>query len=196
LQPLEEQEETKPLQAKELPGDNPEVSLNKELRRQPEETPDGVIQAKTLESGFTPSPLSIQRGIRGLVSNGWNKTKDFVGAGVRKGRGLLTGGLDWVKNNIIQPLRRLASSGWNSVKGFGNQIGNAFKQANPTIWDVFQPQDHLFRTARNQRRQLFAQAIQDERSQQARAAGGVQSSDPAPVRERSQLQRLNGLAKK
>jgi hypothetical protein len=194
LQPLQEQEETKPLQAKELPGDNPEVSLNKELRRQPEETPDGMIQAKTLESGFTPSGLSIQRGIGDLVSNGWNKTKDFVGAGLGKGRDLLTGGLDWVKNNIIRPLTSLASSGWNSVKGFGSQIGNAFQQANPTIWDVFQPEHLMFRMASNQRKQLFAQAIQAERSQQAQAAAGIQSSGPAPVTEPSQLQRLNGLA--
>jgi F0F1-type ATP synthase membrane subunit b/b' len=196
LQPLQEQEETEPLQAKELPGHNPEASLNKELRRQPEGTSDGMIQAKTLESGFTPSPLSIQRGIRDLVSNGWNKTKDFVGAGLGKGRDLLTGGLDWVKNNIIQPLMRLASSGWSSVKGFGGHIGNAYKQANPTIWDVFWPQHLLFRMARNQRRQLFAQAIQAERSQQAKAAAGVQSSGPAPVREPSQLERLNELAEK
>jgi len=194
LQPLQEQEETEPLQAKELPGDNPEVSLNKELRRQPEETPDGMIQAKTLESGFTPSGLSIQRGIGDFVSNGWNKTKDFVGAGLGKGRDLLTGGLDWVKNNIIRPLTSLASSGWNSVKGFGSQIGNAFQQANPTIWDVFQPEHLMFRMASNQRKQLFAQAIQAERSQQAQAAAGIQSSGPAPVTEPSQLQRLNGLA--
>jgi len=194
LQPLQEQEETEPLQAKELPGHNLEASLNKELRRQPEETPDGMIQAKTLESGFTPSPLSIQRGIGDLVSNGWNKTKDFVGAGLGKGRDLLTGGLDWVKNNIIQPLMRLASSGWSSVKGFGSQIGNAFQQANPTIWDVFQPEHLMFRMASNQRRQLFAQAIQAERSQQAQAAAGIQSSGRAPVTEPSQLQRLNGLA--
>jgi F0F1-type ATP synthase membrane subunit b/b' len=204
---LEEQEETEPLQAKELPGHNPEVSLNKEQRRQPEGTPDGMIQAKTLESGFTPSPLSIQRGIRDLVSNGlnktgevvskgWNKGKEIVGAGLGKGRDLLTGGLDWVKNNIIQPLMRLGSSGWSAVKGFGNHIGNAYKQANPTIWDVFGPQHLLFRMARNQRRQLFAQAIQAERSQQARAAAGVQSSGPAPVREPSQLERLNELAEK
>jgi len=194
LQPLQEQEETEPLQAKELPGDNPEVSLNKELRRQPEETPDGMIQAKTLESGFTPSGLSIQRGIGDLVSNGWNKTKDFVGAGLGKGRDLLTGGLDWVKNNIIRPLTSLASSGWNAVKGFGSQIGNAFQQANPTIWDVFQPEHLMFRMASNQRKQLFAQAIQAERSQQAQAAAGIQSSGAAPVTEPSQLQRLNGLA--
>ena len=194
LQPLQEQEETEPLQAKELPGDNPEVSLNKELRRQPEETPDGMIQAKTLESGFTPSGLSIQRGIGDFVSNGWNKTKDFVGAGLGKGRDLLTGGLDWVKNNIIRPLTSLASSGWSSVKGFGSQIGNAFQQANPTIWDVFQPEHLMFRMASNQRKQLFAQAIQAERSQQAQAAAGIQSSGPAPVTEPSQLQRLNGLA--
>ena len=194
LQPLEEQEQTEPLQAKELPGDNPEVSLNKELRRQPEETPDGMIQAKTLESGFTPSGLSIQRGIGDLVSNGWNKTKDVVGAGLGKGRDLLTSGLDWVKNNIIRPLTSLASSGWNSVKGFGSQIGNAFQQANPTIWDVFQPEHLMFRMASNQRKQLFAQAIQAERSQQAQAAAGIQSSGPAPVTEPSQLQRLNGLA--
>ena len=194
LQPLQEQEETKPLQAKELPGHNPEVSQNKELRRQPQETPDGMIQAKTLESGFTPSGVSIQRGIGDFVSNGWNKTKDFVGAGLGKGRDLLTGGLDWVKNNIIRPLTSLASSGWNAVKGFGSQIGNAFQQANPTIWDVFQPEHLMFRMASNQRKQLFAQAIQAERSQQAQAAAGIQSSGPAPVTEPSQLQRLNGLA--
>ncbi|MFB2977695.1 DUF4157 domain-containing protein [Microseira sp. BLCC-F43] len=196
LQPLEEQEETEPLQAKELPGHNLEVSFNKELRRQPEETDDGVIQAKTLEGGITPSPLSIQRGIGDWVSKGWNKGKEIVGAGLGKGRDLLAGGLDWVKNNIIQPLMRLASSGWSAVKGFGSQIGNAFKQANPTIWDVFQPAHLLFRVARNQRRQLFAQAIQAERSQQAKAAAGVQSSAPAPVREPSQLERLNELAEK
>jgi F0F1-type ATP synthase membrane subunit b/b' len=153
-----------------------------------------MIQAKTLESGFTPSGLSIQRGIGDFVSNGWNKTKDFVGAGLGKGRDLLTGGLDWVKNNIIRPLTSLASSGWNAVKGFGSQIGNAFQQANPTIWDVFQPEHLMFRMASNQRKQLFAQAIQAERSQRAQAAAGIQSSGAAPVTEPSQLQRLNGLA--
>ena len=52
----------------------------------------------------------------------------------------------------------------------------------------------MFRMASNQRKQLFAQAIQAERSQQAQAAAGIQSSGPAPVTEPSQLQRLNGLA--
>ena len=201
LQPIEEQEEAEPLQAKELPSHNPELSLNKELQRQPLETANPVIQAKALEGGFTPSPLSIQRGLGDLVSKGWNKTKDVVGAGIErggdllsKGKDLLKSGLDWVKNNIIQPLTSLASSGWSAVKNFGSQISTAFKQANPTIWDVFQPEHLMFRMASNQRKQLFAQAIQAERSQQAQAAAGIQSSGPAPVTEPSQLERLNGLA--
>jgi hypothetical protein len=201
LQPIEEQEEAEPLQAKELPSHNPELSLNKELQRQPLETANPVIQAKALEGGFTPGPLSIQRGIGDLVSKGWNKTKDFVGAGIErggdllsKGKDLLKSGLDWVKNNIIQPLTNLASSGWSAVKNFGSQISTAFQQANPTIWDVFQPEHLMFRMASNQRKQLFAQAIQAEQNQRAKAAGGIQSSGPAPVQEPSQLERLNGLA--
>jgi hypothetical protein len=201
LQPIEEQEEQQPLQAKELPGHNPELSFNKELQRQPLETANPVIQAKAIEGGFTPSPLSIQRGLGDLISQGWNKTKDAVGAGIElggellsKGKDLLKSGLEWVKNNIIQPLTNLASSGWSAVKNFGSQISTAFQQANPTIWDVFQPEHLMFRMASNQRKQLFAQAIQAERSQQAQAAAGIQSSGSAPVTEPSQLERLNGLA--
>ncbi|MFB2877370.1 DUF4157 domain-containing protein [Floridanema aerugineum] len=205
-----EEEQPEALQAKELPGQIPEISLNKETptESQPEEEqPEALqakelpsltfdnkpIQAKSLEGGFTPSPLSIQRGIGDWISKGWNKGKEIVGAGLGKGRDLLTGGLDWVKNNIIQPLMRLASSGWSAVKGFGSQIANAFKQANPNIWDVFIPQHLVFRTATNLRRQLFAQAIQAERSQRARAAANIQGSSPAPVQEPSQLERLDGL---
>ena len=201
LQPIEEQEEQQPLQAKQLPGHNPELSFNKELQRQPLETANPVIQAKALEGGFTPSPLSIQRGFGDLLSKGWNKTKDVVGAGIErggdllsKGKDLLKSGLDWVKNNIIQPLMSLASSGWSAVKNFGSQISTAFQQANPTIWDVFQPEHMMFLMASNQRKQLYAQAIQAERSQQAQAAAGIQSSGLAPVTEPSQLERLNGLA--
>lgn len=173
LQPVEEQEEAEPLQAKELLSLTPEFSLNKELQQQPLETANPVIQAKALFGGFTPSPLSIQRGVSDWLSKGWNKTKDVVGAGVEKGRDLLNSGLDWVKNNIIQPLMGLASSGWNAVKNFGSQIATAFQQANPNIWDVFLPQHLVFRVASNQRKQLFAQAIQAERSQQAQAAAGI-----------------------
>ncbi|WP_373530529.1 DUF4157 domain-containing protein [Nostoc sp.] len=205
-QPLLEQDEQS-LQAKELPTLSTELSLNKELQKQPFKTANPIIQAKLLKGGITPSPISIQRGVRNWLSKGWNKTKNVVGAGVEgvrnfasgavdKGKDFLKRGLDWVKNNVIQPLMRLGSSGWSAVKNFGSRIATAYKQANPTIWDVFLPQHLAFRMARNQRRQLFAQAIQAEQNQRAKAAAGIQSSDPAPVQEPSQLERLNDLAEK
>ncbi|MBW4599437.1 MAG: DUF4157 domain-containing protein [Calothrix sp. FI2-JRJ7] len=206
LQPQKEQEE-QPLQAKQLDAFTTEFSLNKELQKQPLKTANPIIQAKVLEGGFTPSPISIQRGVGDWLSKGWNKTKDVVGAGIERGRNfasgvrdkgkdLLKSGLNWVRNNVIQPLMRLGSSGWSAVKNFGSRIATAYKQANPTIWDVFLPQHLMFRMARDRRRQLFAQAIQAEKNQQAKAAGGIQSSGPAPVQEPSQLERLNDLAEK
>jgi hypothetical protein len=204
-QPLEEQQKAEPVQAKELPALTPGFSLNKELQQQPLKTANPVIQAKAIEGSFTPSPISIQRGVGDWLSKGWNKTKNVVGGGVErvrnfasgaldKGKDFLKRGLDWVQNNVILPLMRLASSGWSAVKNFGSQIATAYKQANPTIWDVFQLEYLAFRMARNQRRQLFAQAIQAEQNQRAKAAGGIQSSSPAPVQEPSQLERLNDLA--
>jgi hypothetical protein len=208
LQPIEEQAQAEPLQAKELPDRNPQLSFNKTLQRLPEETDRAVIQPKIIDGGFTPSPPAIQRISLGdtlrsggnALSTGWNTVRNAGGAVIEGGRALVSGGrdllergLDWVRNNIIQPLLRLAQSGWGAVSNFGNQISNAFRQANPNIWDVFMPQHLVFRTATNLRRQLFAQAIQAERSQRARVAANIQGSGPAPVQEPSQLERLDGL---
>ncbi|MEO1373921.1 MAG: DUF4157 domain-containing protein [Cyanobacteria bacterium J06635_10] len=187
----EEEEQT--LQAKELADQTPDISLNKELRSPPsekEETP--LIQAKelpgetvvnkfskgnTATGNFTSSPLSIQRALLSGI------------------KGLAERGLGWIRSRVLAPMRGLAARGWSGVKSFGGRISTAYQQANPQIWDIFQPEHLMFRIVRNQRRQLFAQAIQAEQGQRAIATAGSQSGGIAPVNEPSQLQRLDGIAR-
>ncbi len=109
-------------------------------------------------------------------------------------KGLAERGLGWIRSRVLAPMRRLAARGWSGVKSFGGRISTAYQQANPQIWDIFQPEHLMFRMARNQRTQLFAQAIQAEQSQRAIATDGSQSGETAPVNEPSQLQRLDGIA--
>ncbi|HAG83790.1 MAG TPA: hypothetical protein DCL61_22240, partial [Cyanobacteria bacterium UBA12227] len=191
--PDAEPEHTDPLEAKEFSNQTLEVSQQKELGWQSEQNQEkseplqakqlpelvfdsNLIQKKRLDGGdFTPSPPAIQRGLLSGIKD------------------LADKGLEWITSKIIQPMKDMGASGWNAVKNFGSQISTAFQQANPQIWDVFQPQYLMFRMARNQRQQLFAQAIQQERQQKANAAKSQAGSAPN-VNEPSQLERLDALA--
>ena len=185
----EEEEQT--LQAKELTDEIPDIS-NKDLRSlNSEEEETSLIQAKelpgktlvnkfskgnTATGNFTSSPLSIQRGLLSGI------------------QGLAERGLGWIRSRVLAPMRNLAAQGWSGIKSFGSRISTAYQQANPQIWDFFQPEHLIFRMARNQRTQLFAQATQAEQSQRAIATADSQSGEMAPVNEPSQLQRLEEIA--
>ena len=188
---FDENEEDPTLQAKQINAKNLGISLNKELQSPSKEEETPLIQAKELpgktvvnkftkgdtETGnFTSSPVSIQRGLLSGV------------------KGLAERGLGWIRSRVLAPMRSLAARGWSGVQRFGGKISTAYQQANPQIWDIFQPEHLMFRMARNQRTQLFAQAIQAEQGQRAIATASSQSGEIAPVNEPSQLQRLDGIA--
>jgi hypothetical protein len=169
----EMEEEEEPIQAKELP----ELSAdpNRKVQLKPVESLVNQISfnGSTASGVATSSPLlqrNILSDIKGLAERGWN----------------------WIISRVIDPLKQLASQGWNAIKQVGSQIATAYRQANPNIRDIFQPEHLVFRTLRNLRRSSFAKKMQEER--QRRAQDPARNPDPnARVDEPSQLEKLNDL---
>lgn len=186
----DEQEKEQTLQAKQINAQTPDISLNKELRSPFSQEQPTLLQAKEI-----PGETVVNKFTQGDTAKENLESSPSSQQGFLSGiKGLAERGLGWIRSRVLAPMRRLAARGWSGVKSFGGRISTAYQQANPQIWDIFQPEHLMFRMARNQRTQLFAQAIQTEQSQRAIATDGSQSGEIAPVNEPSQLQRLDGIA--
>jgi hypothetical protein len=135
-------------------GYPPESELGKRSKALEHEAEEAAQEVVAGGGGGAAS--AIQRSV-------WSRIKGVVGQGI-----------DWIARNIIGPIRNLAVSGWDFIQGAGRRIADAYRQANPTARDWFSPQHLLFRTLTNLRRNLYAEAIEQQR--RARAA--------SPARER------------
>ena len=152
-------------------------AMAERLEAEAEEAARKVAEGKQVQVSASPGAPAVQFGL-------WSDIKGAVGRG-----------LNWLMANVVTPIRRLVSSGWNAIRGFGSRIADAYREANATGRDIYNPTYLLFRVLRNLRRRLYAEAIAEQRGQRASAApeGSLTAEAPSAT-EPTLLERADSVA--
>lgn len=78
--------------------------------------------------------------------------------------------------DIVPSIRNLTARGWNAIRDIGRRLVDAYRQTEARSHDLYNSGFRIFRTFRNFRRQLFADAMREQRTQRTAAVSAGRMS--------------------
>jgi len=121
--------------------------------------------------------------IKNAAGDAWSGAKDLAGkAG------------DLIAKKIIGPLRGIAGGIGKAVSSLTSRFGKALRQAKPDFIDVIAPGAIMLKTLVTVRRDIYADAIAEERRQRS-AANAAGNPKPGAEVEPGPLEKIDGVAR-